>query len=112
MEKVFAGRTVTTKLNAAETALDTAVLEMSALLTTMIEVRRDLGLSPTVGSDAVAKVTAALTALGEAGAALSAGHRELEVLRRALHIPATAHMPIKVPLLASAEERNSERNVA
>ena len=108
MEKVFAARTVATKLNAAETALDTAVLEMTALLTTMIETRRGLGLSPTVGSEAVAKVTAALTALGDAGAALSEGHHDLAVIQRALHIPATAMIPSKkiVPALGSAEQRD------
>ncbi|MHB8530704.1 MAG: hypothetical protein ACYC8V_14495 [Caulobacteraceae bacterium] len=77
MEKVFVVQKVATQLFAAENAVDSAMSEASALMTDMLQARKDLGLSAIVADGAFAKVVAAINALGEARTAMVAAHGEL-----------------------------------
>jgi hypothetical protein len=105
VEKEFVARKVATQLHKAEAALDEAMVEVTAVLAAIVEARRELGLAATVGAEASARITDAVTALGQARSALVAGHEDLAVVQRALHIPATAIHPGKKLVIGSAERR-------
>ena len=66
-----------TKLFATENAVDAAILEASQLLAGLIEARNDIGFSAVLGTDAVAKVTLALSALSDSRRAMVEAHGEL-----------------------------------
>lgn len=77
MEKALVAQRVANKLFATENAVDAAILEATQLLTGMIEARQQIGFSATLGSEAAAKVGAALNALTEARAAVVDAHNQL-----------------------------------
>ena len=57
--------------------MDAAILEATQLLGGMIEARQQIGFSAVLGSEAAAKIGAALNALTEARAAVVEAHNEL-----------------------------------
>ncbi len=77
MEKALIAQRVANKLFATENAVDTAILEATQLLGGMIEARQQIGFSAVLGSEAAAKIGAALNALTEARAAVVEAHGEL-----------------------------------
>ncbi len=81
MEKIFVVQKVATQLWATENAVDSAMSEASAMMADMLQARRDLGLSAVVADGAFTKLVAAISALGEARAAMVAVHGELDSTR-------------------------------
>jgi hypothetical protein len=77
VEKALIAQRVANKLFATENAVDAAILEATQLLGGMIEARQQIGFSAVLGSDAAAKIGAALNALTEARAAVVDAHNEL-----------------------------------
>jgi hypothetical protein len=77
MDKALIAQTVANKLFATEDAVDTAIVEASKLMGGLVEARQEMRISAVVGTDAVAKVAAALSALAEARAAVVEAHNEL-----------------------------------
>ena len=77
MDKALIAQRVANKLFATENAVDAAILEATQLLGGMIEARQEMGFSAVLGSDAAAKIGAALAALTEARAAVVGAHNEL-----------------------------------
>ena len=92
-EKVLLARNVATRLYAAENAVDAAIVEVTALMAAMVQTRRDLELSATVGAEALSSIGDAVTALNQARAATVEGHHELAKVQDALRIPAAAMSP-------------------
>jgi hypothetical protein len=81
VEKVFVAQKVARKLFATEHALDAAMTETAELIAEMLQARKDLNLSATVGDAASAKLVEALSALGQARSAVVAAHGELDQVR-------------------------------
>ena len=77
VEKALIAQRVANKLFATENAVDAAILEATQLLSGMIEARQEIGFSAVLGSEAAAKVGAALAALTEARNAVVGAHHEL-----------------------------------
>lgn len=78
MEKIFVVKRVAGTLHGAEAAIDAAMVETAEVIADMVQARKDLGLSATVGAAATAKVMAAMAALSEARTEMVAAHGELE----------------------------------
>ena len=78
MEKIFVAKRVAGTLHGAEAAIDAAMVETAAVMADMVQARKDLGLSATVGAAATAKVMAAMAALSEARTEMVGAHAELE----------------------------------
>ncbi len=66
------------ELRAAEEALDTALLKQSALLSTMVEARRDTDSDPFVGQEALLRLTKSHQTLVCAGNDLARVHSNLQ----------------------------------
>ena len=65
-------------LFSTEDAIDGAYSEAAVLASRLVRIRAEAGLSATVGQDAIDAVTAAITALGGARAAIVRAHSELD----------------------------------
>jgi hypothetical protein len=87
MDKAFVAKRVADKLRATEKTVDSAILEVSELVSELITARRELGLSTIVGDKEVAAVVEALNALNTARGSLVSSHRGLGRIAKALHIP-------------------------
>ena len=87
MDKVFVAQRINTNLQATEKSIDTAMMEAAALLTTLIEARRDLKVSTVVGDKEMAALTQALTALDAARHATVDLHNGLAKIAKAMHVP-------------------------
>src|ERR1035441_5047528 len=87
MDKAFVAKRVVSKLHATEKTVDTAILEVSELVSELITARREVGLSSTVGDKELAAVVEALASLNAARASLVKSHRGLGRIAGALNIP-------------------------
>jgi hypothetical protein len=88
MDKALIAQTVANKLFATEDAVDTAMIEATKLLSGIVEARHEMRVSAVVVDDAIAKVTAALSALSEAQSAVVGAHNELAEVKLRLGIRA------------------------
>lgn len=81
MEKVFVAQRVATKLYATEAAVDAATVEVMEMMAELMQARKDLGLSATVGNGASAKFAEAVQALAIARTAIVEAHSQLDETR-------------------------------
>ncbi|RRN62339.1 hypothetical protein [Caulobacter sp. 602-1] len=81
MEKVFVAQRVANKLYATEAAVDAATVEVMEMMAELIQARKDLGLSATVGNGASAKFAEAVQALATARTAIVDAHKQLDETR-------------------------------
>jgi hypothetical protein len=81
MEKALVGQRVANRLFATEKAVDSAMTETAALMTSLVEARIDLGLSAVVADDATGKLAQAIGALAEARRAVVSAHGDLADLK-------------------------------
>jgi hypothetical protein len=109
MEKVFVVKRVANKLHGTEAAIDAAMVQAADLMADMVQARKDLRVSATVGSAATDKIMAALAALAEARTAMIEAHSELDQTRLRLGVR-TKMMgwDPKEGSLETADERLSE----
>jgi len=77
LEKTLIAQRVATKLFATENAIDAAILEASQLLAGLVEARNEIGFSAVLGTEAVSKVSLALSALSDSRRAMVEAHNEL-----------------------------------
>ena len=77
MEKVFVVKRVAEKLWAAENAIDGTLEQTSALMSGIVEARRDLAISHIVVDPAIGKVAEAMQALAAARHAMIEAHHAL-----------------------------------
>jgi hypothetical protein len=77
VDKVFVAKRVATKLRGAEHSIDAALVEASEMVAELLRARKELGLAANVGDAALAKMTAAVSALSEARTSMVAAHAEL-----------------------------------
>ena len=109
MDKAFVAKRVVSKLHASEKTVDSAILEVSELVSELITARREVGLSTTVGDKELAAVIEALAALNTARASLVASHKGLGRIAKALHIPASRKSTKKATKTRSAWRPKSNR---
>lgn len=81
MEKVFVAQRVANKLYATEAAVDAAMVEVTEMMAELIQARKDLSLSATVGNGASAKFAEAVQALAIARTAIVEAHSQLDETR-------------------------------
>lgn len=81
MEKAFVAQRVANKLFATEAAVDAAMVEVAGMMAELMQARKDLGLSATVGDTACAKVADAIQALASARSAIVEAHSQLDETR-------------------------------
>lgn len=81
MEKVFVAQRVATKLFASEKAVDAAMVQVSEMIAELVQARKDMGLSATVGNDATAKFAEAMQALASARTSIVEAHAQLDETR-------------------------------
>ena len=108
MEKVFVAKRVASKLHGTEVAIDAAMVQAAELMADMVQGRKDLKLSATVGSAATAKVMAALAALSDARTAMVEAHGEMEQTALRLGVRTKMMGWDKLEASARPEERLSE----
>jgi hypothetical protein len=77
VDKVFVAKRVAVKLRSAEHSIDAALVEATEMVAELLRARKELGLAANVGDAAVAKMTAAVSALSEARTSMVAAHAEL-----------------------------------
>jgi hypothetical protein len=87
MDKAFVAQRLVNKLHSTEKTVDSALLEVSELVSEMINARRELGISTTVGDKELAAVAEAIAALNTARHSLVSTHNGLGRIARQLHIP-------------------------
>lgn len=81
MEKAFVAQRIANKLFATEAAVDAAMVETMEMMAELIQARKDLCLSATVGNGVSAKFADAVTALAAARTAVVEAHTELDEVR-------------------------------
>jgi len=81
LEKVFVAQRVASKLYATEAAVDAATVEVMEMMAELMQARKDLGLSATVGNGASAKFAEAVQALATARTAIVEAHSQLDETR-------------------------------
>jgi hypothetical protein len=81
MEKALVAQRVANQLAATENAIDASMTETSALIASLMEARREMGLSAVFGDEAVQKVTEALAAVSAARKSVVEAHNELAELK-------------------------------
>jgi hypothetical protein len=77
VDKVFVAKRVAVRLRTAEHSIDAAMVEATEVVAEIIRARKQLGLAANVADEAIAKATAALSALSEARTAMVASHADL-----------------------------------
>ena len=77
MEKALVCQRVANRLFATEKAVDSAMAEAAALMTSIADARGDLGLSAIVAGEATSKVAQAIATLAEARRAVVSAHNDL-----------------------------------
>jgi hypothetical protein len=80
-------RRVVAKLHSTEKTVDSALLEVSELVAELINARREVGLSTTVGDKELAAAAEALAALNTARMSLVKTHKGLGRIAAAIHVP-------------------------
>jgi hypothetical protein len=86
MEKAFVVQKVAKKLISAERSLDASIAEAAELMADLLNARREMNLSATVGDVAAIKLMEAMSALGQARTAMVGCHKELNETRLRLGI--------------------------
>lgn len=86
MEKAFVAQRVANKLFATEAAVDAAMVETMEMIAELVQARKDLGLSATVGNGVTNKLSEAVAALTTARTAVVEAHAELEEVRQRVGI--------------------------
>jgi hypothetical protein len=86
MDKALIAQSVANKLFATEDAVDTAIIEATKLLSGIIEARHEMRVSAVATDEVIAKVTAAISALSDAQAAVVGAHNEMAELKLRLGI--------------------------
>lgn len=81
VEKAFVAQRVANKLFATEAAVDAAMVETAEMMAELMQARKDLNLSATVGNGASAKLAEAVAALAAARTAVVEAHAELDEVR-------------------------------
>ena len=89
MDKVFVAKRVATKLRSAEHAIDAALIEASELVSELLRARTEVGVAANVGDAAMAKLTAALSALSDARTSMVGAHSVLGDVQLRLGIRTT-----------------------
>jgi len=89
VDKVFVAKRVATKLRSAEHAIDAALIEASELVSELLRARTEVGVAANVGDAAMAKLTAALSALSDARTSMVGAHSELGDVQLRLSIRTT-----------------------
>ena len=77
MEKIFVVKRVAEKLWAAEDGIDATLEQASMLMSSIVEARKDLGISHIVVDPAIGKVAEAMSALAAARHAVIEAHHAL-----------------------------------
>ena len=77
MEKVFVAQRVAKKLYETEVAVESALAEATALMSEMLNARKDVEAAPTFADGAQVKLMEAMKALSEARTAMVGVHGEL-----------------------------------
>jgi len=81
LDKALVAQKLANRVFATEAAVDTALAEAMALIASMAEARKELGLAATVGDAATAKVAEAVSILADARSSIVAAHGELADLK-------------------------------
>jgi len=107
VDKVFVAKRVASKLRSAEHSIDAALIEASELVSELLRARSEVGLAANVGDVAIAKVSAALSALSEARTSVVAAHSDLAEVQLRIGIRTRMDVEDKAePTTASADLRD------
>ncbi|MDO9223834.1 MAG: hypothetical protein Q7U20_09015 [Caulobacter sp.] len=108
MDRTLIASTVAERLFATETAVEDAMAQAVSLMRGMIGARRALGLPSAMGDPALRRVSAALSALGEAQREIVRTHGELETLRKEAGLRVVGFGPLLKPLTGAAESQPAD----
>lgn len=97
MHREVVGKNLGRKLQAAEAAVDHALIETAVLAAALPEARMRAGLSGVTGQAAFDDLAAALSALTQARARLVGAHRTLSALARRMGLDNLAAGPVDKP---------------
>lgn len=106
MDKVEVMKVVVGDLFATEKAVDDAITQSTDFVSTIIQSRRDLGLSAVVAADAQSKMLEAIAALGEARAAVIAAHADLAKVQRQVGLGKVAIRDVAVGPVDKPDEED------
>jgi hypothetical protein len=108
MDRTRVVSAVAEDLFATEAAVEDALARAVLLMRRMVDARRSLGLSPTIGDPALQRVSAAVTALGEAQREIVRTHDELERVRQDVGLPGIGFGPLLKPRAGAAEDQPAD----
>jgi len=97
MNRLTVGETLATRLYAAESAIDQALMETATLAAALPAARADAWLSAVAGQGAFAGTAGAISALSDARAHIIQTHKTLTALARKLGLEALAVGPVDKP---------------
>lgn len=97
MNRLTVGETLATRLYAAESAIDQALMETASLAAALPAARADAWLSAVAGQGAFAGTAGAISALSDARAHIIQTHKTLTALARKLGLEALAVGPVDKP---------------
>ena len=107
MDQTTVGDALALRLEAAEQAIDRALIETAALMAALPQARNDAYLSALAGQKAFEGVAAGIAALTEARRGVVQAHRVLGYLAQRLGVEATAVGPVDKPADRPARRRRS-----
>ena len=110
MDKVFVAKRVAKKLFETESAVDSALVEASELMSEMLKARKDVNTSLVFADDVQVKMMEAMKALSEARTAMVAVHSELNEAKLRLGIRTKMGFEDK-PAQGAAREQTIMREV-
>ena len=110
MDKVFVAKRVAKKLFETESAVDSALVEASELMSEMLKARKDVNTSLVFADDVQVKMMEAIKALSEARTAMVGVHSELNEAKLRLGIRTKMEYEPK-PAVSSAKEQGALREV-
>jgi hypothetical protein len=106
VDKVFVAKRVAGRLRGAEHSLDAALVEASEMVAELLRARKELGVAANVGDVAIARMTAAVSALSQARTAMVEAHADLAEVQLRLGIRTRMDTEDKVePTTAKAQLR-------
>lgn len=108
MDKARVASAVAEDLFATEIAVEDALARAVLLMRRMMDARRALGLSPTIGDPALRRVSAAVTALGEAQREIVRTHDELERVRQEVGLRGIGFGALLKPQAGAAEDQPAD----
>ena len=108
MDRTLVASAVAENLFATEAAVEDALTQAVLLMRRMMDARRELGLPITAGDPALRRLSAVVTALGDAQREIVRTHGELDSLRADIGLRGIGFGPLFKPMAGAPEDQPAD----